>query len=260
MDTSPGPAQSLHVAASALAVGMKVGAIREGASAREFASELGLGESDGVAASHLAARRALVASPDMLVPSASAFNRIVEQLEAITVGAGNRWSKRIVDASRDGMTSTAAWLRSLGIPDLETVPSGSADQTASQIEPPGQTSGVDQADAMAPAMGRSGPAEPAELTFDDDCTEEDESDLLAGDTVSDDLGLVDEDDADASDGAADSADDEIELEDDEEVEDEDDEDSDDDDGPLLTDEAIDDLLADDSVDLDDDWMDDKPAS
>jgi hypothetical protein len=97
-------------------------------------------------------------------------------------------------------------------------------------------------------------AEPAELTFDDGWTEEDEPDLLAGDTVPDDLGLVDEDDADESDGAADSADDEIELEDDEEVEDEDD------DGPLLTDEAIDDLLADDSVDLDDDWMDDKPAS
>jgi hypothetical protein len=238
---------------------MKVGAIREGASAREFASEMGLGESDGIAASHLAARRALAASPDVLVPSASAFNRIVEQLEAITAGAGKRWSKRIVDASRDGMTSTAAWLRSLGIPDLETVPSGSAAQTSSQIEPPGQTSGVAQAYAMAPAIGGSGLAEPSELTFDDDWTEEDESDLLAGDTVSDDLGLVDEDDGDESDGAADSADDEIELKDDEEVEDEDDEDGDDD-GPLLTDEAIDDLLADDSVDLDDDWMDDKPAS
>jgi hypothetical protein len=96
-------------------------------------------------------------------------------------------------------------------------------------------------------------AEPAELTFDEDWTEEDEVDLLPAATVPDDLGMVDEDDADASDGAADSADDEIELEDDEEVED-------DDDGPLLTDEAIDDLLADDSVDLDDDWMDDKPAS
>ncbi len=102
-------------------------------------------------------------------------------------------------------------------------------------------------------------SEPAELTFDDDWTEADESDLLAGATVSDDLALVDEDDADESDGAADSADDEIELDDDEEVEGEDDEDSDDD-GPLLTDEAIDDLLADDSVDLDDDWMDDKPAT
>jgi hypothetical protein len=97
-------------------------------------------------------------------------------------------------------------------------------------------------------------AEPAELTFEDDWTDEGESDPFAGEFVSDDLGLVDEGAGDASDGDADSVDDEIELED------EDNEESDDDDGLPLTDEAIDDLLADDSVDLDGDWMDDKPAS
>jgi hypothetical protein len=220
MVTPPGSVQNLHIAASALAVGMKVGAIREGASAREFASELGLGESDAVAASELATRRALTASPDLLIPSASAFNRIVEQLEAIRAGAGKRWSKRVLDTSRDGMTATAAWVRSLGIRDNETLPIDSAAQISSQIELPGQASGVVQPFAAPSIIDGSGPAEAIRLTFDEDWTEEDA---------------------------------ELELDDD-------DDESEAGDGRRPSDEAVEDLLADDSVDLDDDWMNDKPAT
>lgn len=241
MSSSTGSAQSLYVVASALAVGMKVGAIPEGAPAREFAAELGLAEPDGVTAAQLATRRALAASPDILVPSSSAFARLVEQLDAIRAGAGERWARRVLETSREGVTPTATWLRGLRIQQPVNESSDAAAKASQSPEISGGSLGAVKSAATAPAVDGSEPAEPTELTFDDDWTEEAEQDLLAGDAVPDDLGV---------DGGAE--DDDIELDDD-------DSDSDDD-GPLLTDEAIDDLLADDSVDLDDDWMEDKPAS
>lgn len=237
--------QSLHVVASALAVGMKVGAIRDGAPATQFASDIGLGDGDAAAACQLAARRAVASPPDVLVASASAFAQIVEQLDAIRVGAGQQWAAGVLETARNGVTPMAARLRLLLMSASEVASPGRLGRSHPGQEPLACESSLPRSTPSESAQPKADtsvpPAEPTELTFDDDWTEEAEQDLLAGDAVPDDLGV---------DGGAE--DDDIELDDD-------DGDSDDD-GPLLTDEAIDDLLADDSVDLDDDWMEDKPAT
>lgn len=163
-------------------------------------------------------------------------------LEGQSPGATSAWARSLEE--RGGATpgtslgSLVGVLRRVGA--VLPAPAPAPAPTAKPSEPTPISS-------PAAVSGTSVPtAEPTELTFDDDWTEEDEQDLLAGDAVPDDLGIG---------GGAE--DDDIELDDDDS---DDDSDSDDDDGPLLTDEAIDDLLADDSVDLDDDWMEDKPAT
>jgi hypothetical protein len=172
-------------------------------------------------------------------------------LEAQSPGATAAW---VVSLEERGGTAPGTSLGSLAGALRRAAAAGPAPGPAVKSPEPGLSEPTPLAVATpsassADASGSLAPsAELIELTFEDNWIEEDAHELLPDDTVSDDLEIAD--------GSEDSE----EIEEADEVDDIELEDDDEDDGPLLTDEAIDDLLADDSVDLDDDGMDEGPVT
>lgn len=201
MESTGHPSRVFSVA-SAAAIGLKVGMLREGPALATFLNECGLSGAEAEAASAQAVRRASVASPDMLVPSAGTLLRAASSLDALRAGLGQAWLANLLHFCAAGVTAGARWIAALpGLPRQQAavVQHAAADNRVGEgrapvaaMPPRGPSSpspgsGISPAAASIPG-GSIQFEEVLELTFDDGLQSLDLDDLLAGNPGSD-LGL-----------------------------------------------------------------------
>ena len=243
MGPQSGQEHIVHAVAAGLAVLIKAGAVREGEPATAFARQAGLGEAGAADAWRHASRRAQAGPPEVLVPSAAALGRMSSSLDAVAPGLGAEWRARIAAACATGVTPMAQWLRSLpgalemGSDSGRAAAGGREDRGVlpAAVPPAGSTpaaEGVLVPEAFEEddvLLSDAELEETEELTFDDMS--------IGGSPAADPIGDA-PDGAGALEGPA----------------------PDDDEGDDLLGlgESVDDLLDDDSIDLDDDMMDDPP--